>query len=80
MPEAEIRNIHERLDKQDGMLKEIRDLIIGHLATEKEMKPALDELVSLWRGSKVISGILAAAIAGGAALWGLFVWAKDHLK
>lgn len=41
MPESEIRNIHERMDKQDGLLKEIRDMLIGHLATEKEMKPAL---------------------------------------
>ena len=80
MPEAEIRNIHERLDKQDVLLRDIHTMLIGHLATEAEMKPSLDELISLWRGSKVLSGVLAALIAGGAALWALFVWAKDHLK
>jgi len=80
MPENEIRNIHDRMDKQDILLHSINDMLISHLATEKEMKPALDELVSLWRGSKVISQILAAFIAGGAALWALFVWARDHIK
>lgn len=75
-----VEEIGKRLDKQDTVLKEIRDTIVSHIAVDKEMKPALDELVSLWKGSKIISAILATLIAVGAAMWGLFVWAKDHIK
>lgn len=80
VPEDPIANLHRRMDTQDEILREIRDKIVAHIATETEMKPALDELVALWKGSKVISRILASLFAAGAALWALFVWAKEHLK
>lgn len=73
-------NLQRRMDTQDALLLEIRDKVVAHIAQESEMKPALDELVSLWKGSKVISRILATLCAFGAAVWALFVWAKDHLK
>lgn len=75
-----IENLHRRMDTQDALLLEIRDKVVAHIAKESEMKPALDELVSLWKGSKVISRILATLCAFGAAVWALFVWAKDHIK
>lgn len=75
-----IQNLHRRMDTQDALLLEIRDRVVAHIAKENEMKPALDELVSLWKGSKVISRILATLCAFGAAVWALFVWAKDHIK
>lgn len=75
-----VEEITKRLDKQDVMLTEIRDTIGSHIAVDREMKPALDELVSLWKGSKIISAIIAALFAAGAALYALFVWAKDHIK
>lgn len=40
MPTEEIENMQRRMDAQDSSLREIRDMFIGHLATEKEMKPA----------------------------------------
>lgn len=75
-----VDEITRRLDEQDKVLKEIRDTLVTHLAVDKEMKPSLDELVSLWKGSKVISAILAALFAFGAGVWALFSWAKDHIK
>lgn len=76
----QIANLHHRMDTQDALLLEIRDKLVSHLAVDKEMKPSLDELVSLWKGSKIISAILAALCAGGAVLWAAFVWARDHIK
>lgn len=73
-------DIERRFDTQDILLREIRDTLLAHLAIDKEMKPPLDELVSLWKGSKVISAILAALFAFGAGVWALFSWAKDHIK
>jgi hypothetical protein len=78
--EAVVREIGKRLDKQDDMLLAIQKTLTEHLAVDKEMKPTLDELVSLWKGSKIISAILAALCMAGATVWALFVWAKDHIK
>lgn len=75
-----VDEITKRLDKQDVILEEIRTTLISHLAVDKEMKPSLDELVSLWKGSKVISAVIAALCAFGAGIWALFTWAKDHIK
>lgn len=73
-------DLNKRMDKQDELLSEIKEAVIKHKTQFEEMKPALDELVSLWKGSKVISSIIAAGCAVGAGLWALIVWAKDHIK
>lgn len=68
-----IANIHRRMDSQDEILKEIRDKVIA----QETMRPALDELVSLWKGSKILIPLLASAAA---MVWAVFAWAKDHIK
>lgn len=68
-----ISNIHRRMDAQDAMLLEIRDKVTA----QETMKPALDELVSLWKGSKILIPMMASA-AG--ILWAFWTWAKDHIK
>jgi hypothetical protein len=76
----QLLELNKRMDKQDQLLLEIRDKIVAHIAEESTMKPALEDLVALWKGSKIISAILAALCAAGAVVWGVFVWAKDHIK
>lgn len=68
-----ISNIHRRMDAQDALLLEIRDKVIS----QESMKPALDDLVSLWKGSKIVFPILVAMITFLGAAW---TWGKDHLK
>ena len=70
-------NMHRRMDAQDRMLIEIRDRMIDHIARQNEIKPALDELVSLWKGSKIIIPMFATLAAG---IWAIMAWGKDHVK
>jgi hypothetical protein len=72
-----IQNLHRRMDTQDAMLLEIRDTITAHIATEATIKPTLEELVTLWKGSKLIIPLMASM---GAGIWALWMWAKDHIK
>lgn len=72
-----IQNLHRRMDSQDKMLLEIRDTMTAHIAADKEVKPAIDELVALWKGSKILIPLLASAAA---MVWAVFAWAKDHVK
>ncbi len=72
-----IQNLHRRMDTQDKILLEIRDTITAHIATEEEVKPAIDELVSLWKGSKILIPLLVSA---SAMAWAVFSWTKDHIK
>ena len=68
-----IQNLHRRMDTQDSLLLEIRDKVVA----QETMKPALEELVALWKGSKLIIPMLAS---GAAMLWAVWAWAKDHIK
>ena len=68
-----ISNIHRRMDLQDDLLREIRDRVIS----QETMKPALEELVTLWKGSKIMIPLLASAAA---MIWAVVAWAKDHIK
>lgn len=72
-----IANLHRRMDSQDKMLLEIRDHLTKHVAESEQIRPALDELVVLWRGSKIIVPALAA-FATAAAL--SFDWLRAHMK
>ena len=75
-----IANIHRRMDKQDELLREVRDMIMAHTATEERLRPHLEELVALWRGSRAIAAILTAFAAVLGGFWALVTWAKDHVK
>lgn len=66
-----------RMDKQDEMLLEIRDKINIHIAESDNMRPALEELVSMWRGSKLIIPIMSGM---SAFIWAIWSWGKDHIK
>jgi hypothetical protein len=68
-----INNIHRRMDIQDDLLREIRDKVIS----QETMKPALEELVTLWKGSKIMIPLLASAAA---MIWAVVAWVKDHIK
>ena len=72
-----IENIHHRMDTQDKLLSEIRDMLIAHVSQESSYHIALEELVVLWRGSKVLIPIITAIVAAGCAV---MVWAKEHIK
>lgn len=71
-----IEQIHHRLDKQDELLRDIHERLIDHIAREDEIKPALDDIAALWRGSKIIIPILAATATGLASAW---AWTKGHI-
>lgn len=72
-----IANIHRRMDRQDQMLLEIRDKINAHVVKFDNVQPAMDELISLWKGSKILIPILAGLAT---ATWAIIIWAKEHLK
>ncbi len=72
-----IHNLNHRLDRQDQMLMEIRDKINAHLIESDNMRPALDELVAMWKGSKLIIPIMSGLAA---MIWGVWSWGKEHLR
>ena len=78
--DTEILNLHHRMDLQDAMLLEIRDRITTHIATEESFAPAIHELVSLWRASKVLGSFATVAAGMIAAIWAFMEWAKSHVR
>jgi hypothetical protein len=72
-----LRQIHNRLDKQDAMLSEIKDRINIHIIESEHIRPALDELVTLWKGSKILIPLMVAMTT---AVWAIVSWGKEHLR
>lgn len=81
MTDAEVlRQINRRLDKQDVLLAEIREEQIRVATTAEAIGPALDELITFWKGSRILARILGTAAALVSLGVGGFVWLKDHLR
>ena len=81
---ADVLNIHTRMDKQDELLREIYTVLTRHIAKDEERQDidgpvakALDEIVLLWRASKII---IPAAVAVAVGVWAFAAWWKEHFK
>ena len=78
-----LAHVHRRLDSAHDIIHETRELMIivhnllvEHIERDKEMKPALEELTTLWNGSKLIIPILSAVAIGLAGAW---AWVKAEI-
>ena len=78
-----LAHVHRRLDSAYDIVHETRErmivvheLLVQHIESDKEMKPALDELTTLWKGSKLIIPILSAVAIGLAGAW---AWVKAEI-
>ena len=79
--------LRSRLDNIEGIAMDTKalarathDTVVAHVAEERETKAAIDELILLWRGSKLMIAAFKFSIPIIAALIGAAMWAKDHLK
>ena len=78
-----LAHVHRRLDSTHLIIQETRekinlvhDLLVEHIKNDAEMKPALEELSVLWKGSKLIIPILSAVAIGLAGAW---AWVKAEI-
>lgn len=72
--------LHERLDKIEKLAEETHTFMVAHVEADKETRAALDELILLWRGSKMMVSAAKLIIPIVAALVGAAVWAREHFK
>ena len=56
------------------------DTVVAHVAEERETKAAIEDLIVLWRGSKMMVSAFKILIPLAAALIGAAVWVRDHVK
>ena len=78
-----LAHVHRRLDSAYEIVHETRErmivvheLLVQHIERDKEMKPTLEELTTLWKGSKLIIPILSAVAIGLAGVW---AWVKAEI-
>ena len=79
--------ILNRLNHQDRTLDEIRnhqaDLnqkIETHIQMEAEIRPSIDELIGVLKGSKLIGRLTVWLCSLLGSAWAFWVWSKDHIK
>ena len=75
-----------RLSHQDRQLESIRidmdmmgQKLTEHVAKSDEIKDAVDEMVSFWKGSRVVGRIVTWVVGVAAALGAAYATAKKHL-
>lgn len=73
MSENEINNLHRQLETISERLSELNNTLVEHITEERDYKPALQDLVVLWKASKII-------IPGAVLVWAFIVWVKDHVR
>ena len=77
---AEAEVLHGRLDTIESLSRATHDTVVAHVAEERETKAAIEELILLWRGSKMMVSAAKILIPIAAALAGAALWVKDHVK
>ncbi len=75
-----LASIEELARSTQELARSTHESIISHVAEERETKAAIDELILLWRGSKLMVAALKFSIPIFAALIGGAMWVKDHFK
>lgn len=78
-----LAHVHRRLDSTHVIIHETRekinlvhDLLVEHIKNQAAMEPAIEELTTLWKGSKLIIPILSAVAIGLAGAW---AWVKAEI-
>lgn len=72
--------LQRRLDIIEELSRATHDSLIAHVAEERSTRAAIDELVVLWRGSKLMVSAFKIIIPIVAALVGGAMWLKDHVR
>lgn len=77
-------SIEELARDTQGLSRLTHDTIVAHVAEERETKAAIDELILLWRGSKMMVSAFKILIPVVATLvsaaWWLTGWVREHVK
>lgn len=80
MLRSRLENIEVIAMDTKALARATHDTVVAHVAEERETKAAIDELILLWRGSKLVVSGFKILIPVFAALIGAAIWVKDHLK
>lgn len=75
-----LASIEDLARSTQELARSTHDTIVSHVAEERETKAAIDELILLWRGSKLMVAALKVSIPIFAAMVGAALWIKDHFK
>ncbi len=75
--DAAIADLHRRLDDQEKLIKELCEIVRESIVIDKEHKDALEQMIVLWRGSKIVIPALMIFVPTFLAV---IVWFREHVK
>ncbi len=79
-PSAEIERLHAEISDLKKSVSEMSGTLSIHIARSDDIAPALQELVSLWRASKIIGYLCTGLAALLASLWAAYLWVREHVR
>lgn len=77
MPPDDVANINRRLDVLEEQFEDYKTKLDAHIRAIEGLSKSVEELVILWRGSKLMLPIIAGSVVALTAFW---EWAKPHIR
>lgn len=71
--------IKDNVKSMSGDLKILTNVVAGHVAKDEEIKDSIDDIVSFYKGSKLMGKVTAWLVGIGAAVLGAYVSLKKML-
>ena len=78
--QLEAETLHARLDGIQQMQQQTHDALLTHIQDYRQTRVAMEELVILWKGSKMMVSAAKLIIPILAALGGFIAWTVDKWK
>ena len=75
--DAAIADLHRRMDDHEKLIKELCAIVRESIVVDKAHNEALEQMIVLWRGSKIVIPALMIFVPTFLAL---IVWFREHVK
>lgn len=72
--------LHDRLRQIEALARATHDCVVFHIEEDRNTKVAVDELITLWKGSKIMVAAFKVLIPIVVGIVGAAVWAREHFS
>jgi hypothetical protein len=78
--QLDMQHLHERFRNIEDLARATHDAMVFHVQEDRETNKAVEELLTLWKGSKMLASAMKIIIPVVAGFSAAIFWFRDHWK